>query len=113
MVEVALRLPFAAVIAGLLASSTRALRVVRAQGVSDHWKEKALTAYARTTFLSSIRLAGLLFVIIAMAGILIFVFELMHEDFPDFIFDWRGIGFSIIFASVYFKARKSLFHGQL
>ena len=113
LVELALRLPFAAVVAAVSKSSARAVRVVRAKAVSDHWKEKALAAYARTTFLSSMKLAALLAVLLTFAAVLVVALEQVSGGFQSFILGWRGIGFSIVFASFYLMARKAILHGRL
>ena len=113
LVELALRLPFADVVAGVSKSGGRAVRVVRAKAVSDHWKEKALAAYAQTTFLSSIKLAGLLVVLLTIAAVLVAALEQISGGFQSFILGWRGIGFSIVFASLYLTVRKLIVHGRL
>lgn len=113
LVELALRLPFAAAVAGMSRSGGKAIRVIRAKAVSDHWKEKALAAYAQVTFLSSIKLAGLLVVLLAVAMVLAVTFEQVSRGFQSFILGWRGIAFSIVLASLYLKVRKSIVHGRL
>ena len=113
LVEFALRLPFAAVVAAVSKTGGRAFRVVRAKTVSDHWKEKALAAYAQTTFFSSIKLAGLLVVLLTIAAVLVVALEQISGGFQNFILGWRGIVFSIVFASFYMTVRKSILHGRL
>ena len=108
LVEVALRLPFGAAIAGVRTASGKALRVVVAKAVSDHWKEKAMGAYARMTFVSSIKLAAVLVVVLLVAATLVVAFDLAFGGFQDFILGWRGIGFSVVFATVYFVARRKV-----
>ena len=44
--EIALRLPLVTSVATMSATAGRALRVMRAPRVSDHWKERILPAYA-------------------------------------------------------------------
>ncbi len=113
LLELALRLPFTDVVAGVSKSSGGAVRVVRAKAVSDHWKEKALAAYAQATFLSSIKLAGLLIVLLTIAAVLVVALEQISGGFQSFILGWRGISFSIVFASFYLTVRKSILHGRL
>ncbi len=112
LVEFAVRLPFADVIAGVSRSGKKAIRVVRAKAISDHWKEKALGAYARTTFISSIKLAGLLVVLLGIATAVVAAFDQVSGGFQSFILGWLGIAFSVVFASLYFVARKSVVHGR-
>lgn len=108
LVETALRLPFGASAAGVARAGAKAIRVVRAKAISDHWKEKALAAYAKATFLSSLRLAVLLAVFLAIAAVLVLVFDRISGGFQDFILGWLGIGFTIVFASLYYTLRKRL-----
>lgn len=113
LIELALRLPFPAVISGVSRSGSKAVRVVRAKAVSDHWKEKALAAYAQTTFLSTLKLAGLLIIVIGIATAVVVILDYAFNGFQKFILSWRGIGFSVIFASLYFTVRRSLVLGRI
>ena len=113
LAELALRLPFAAAVSGLARSGGKAVRVVRAKAVSDHWKEKALAAYAQTTFLSSIKLAGLLAILLAVAAVLVGAIEQVFGGYQIFILGWRGIASGILFASLYLAVRKEIVRGRL
>lgn len=112
LVELALRLPFASTISEVIRSIEKAFHVIRAKAVSDHWKEKALAAYAQITFFSSIKLAGLLVVLLTIAAGLVVALGQISGGFESFILGWRGISFSIVFASLYFKVRSTV-HGRL
>lgn len=113
LVEAAIRLPFQTTIAGVSRSGRRALRVMQASTVSDHWKEKAMAAYARTTFLSSLGLAGLLLVLLIPAALMVGVLDRVSEGFQSFLFGWRGIGLSVVFALTYLMLRSAILHGRL
>lgn len=113
LAELVLRLPFGAAVIDVSRSGRKAVHVVRTKAVSDHWKEKALAAYAQTTFLSSIKLAGLLTVLFTVAVVLVVAFEQSSRGFNRFIVSWHGIGFSVIFASLYLTARKSIVRGRI
>jgi hypothetical protein len=113
LVELALRLPFASIVTGLTRSGGKAVHVVRAKAVSDHWKEKALGSYAQTTFVSSIKLAGLLLVLFAIAALVVVALDQFADGFQGFILGWRGIGFSIVAASVYLTLRNAIVRGRL
>lgn len=113
LIELTLRLPFATAVVGASRSAGRAVRVVRAKAVSDHWKEKALATYARTTFLSSLKLAGLMAILLTVAVVLVAVFEQGSSGFQGFILGWRGIGSGVVFTGLYSAARRSIVHGRL
>lgn len=112
LVELALLLPIAAIVARLARSGGKAVHVVRTKAVSDHGKEKALAAYAQTTFVSSIKLAGLLLVLYGIAARVVAP-EQLADGFRGFILGWRGIGFSIVAASVYLTLRNAIVRGRL
>ncbi|GAB5467241.1 MAG: hypothetical protein Kilf2KO_02710 [Rhodospirillales bacterium] len=113
LVELCLRLPFGPVLSRLVRSSSRALHVVRAKAVSDHWKEKAMAAYARTTFASTFKLALLLGLLLAVATGLVLALERIAPGFEAFILSWLGIGVSVVFACLYVGLRKSLLRDRL
>src|SRR5690606_24750774 len=113
LVELALRLPFASAVATAGRSSTRALHVVRAKAISDHWKEKAMAAYARSTFLASVQLVSLLAILFGTAFLLVVALERVSGGFQGFILGWRGIAFSVAVASLYVVARRALARGGL
>ncbi|MEM7025993.1 MAG: hypothetical protein AAF637_25940 [Pseudomonadota bacterium] len=113
LVELALRLPFTAVVRILGRSSNRALHTLRAKSVSDHWKEKAMGAYARTTFLMSLKLASLLVLLLGVAVIAIVGLEQIFKGFQGFIVGWQGLGFSVVVASLYLTVRGKLLHGRV
>jgi hypothetical protein len=84
-----------------------------AKAVSDHWKEKAMGAYAQETFVCSIKIAGLLAAVLAVAAGLVWTFEQGFNGFQNFILGWRGLGFSIVVASIYLLARRLITLGRL
>lgn len=113
LVELALRLPFGEAVMDAHRCGRRAVRIVFARSISDHWKERALAAYARTTFLTSIRLAGLLLALLGAAAGLVVLLEQISPTFRSFILDWRNVGFSFLVAGLYLRVRRSLVNGPL
>ena len=102
LVEIALRLPFADALAAVTRSSGRAARVVASKRISDHWKEKAMGAYARATFGGTLRLAALILAVFGPAAVLVVAAEqLGAAGFSAFLFSWAGLGFTLIFACFY------------
>jgi hypothetical protein len=111
LVEVALRLPFLPVLRALSRASGKAVQVIRTSAISDHWKEKAVAAYARITFLSTLQLAGFLVVLLGPAVVVVIAFDHVWSGFEDFILGWLGIGCSVVAATGYYWLRKVLFVG--
>lgn len=65
--ELALRLPLGRATRAILAPNRKALWVLRAPGISDHWKERAMLAYARRSLTASAGFAGWVAVLIGAA----------------------------------------------
>lgn len=102
LVEIALRLPFGPALGAVSRSSQRAARVVRSRQISDHWKEKAMGAYARATFGGTLKLAVLVAAVFGPAAVLVLAAEhLGAKGFSAFLFSWAGLGFTLIFACIY------------
>ncbi|RVU34034.1 hypothetical protein EOI86_23220 [Hwanghaeella grinnelliae] len=111
LVEVVMALPFLPPLRRLSNSSQSALRTVMAKSVSDHWKEKAMAAYAQRTFGASLKIAFLLAVVLSIAGLLVVGFDWVFSGFQSFILTWIGIAASVVAASLYVWVRKAIFHG--
>lgn len=111
LVELVLHLPFAEPLKKLGSYSKRSLRVVTVKGVSDHWKEKAMLAYAGKTFVASMKVAGLLGLVLGIAAVLVIGIGLLLDGFQAFVLSWTGLGLSIIVASLYLVARKAILDG--
>lgn len=106
LVELLLRLPFSAPVRAVARSGQRAMRVVASKAISDHWKEKAMAAYARQTFVSSLRIAVLLAIVLGVATALVLGLEQLSGGFQAFFLSGTGIAFSIVAASAYAWARR-------
>jgi len=113
LVELIVRLPFRRALSGLHHASDRALWTLRARAVSDHWKERAMGAYARSAFLSTMRLALLLLIVAAVLAALVTVMELGFHGFQGFLLGWQGIAGTIVLASVYVIMRRVVLRGRL
>ena len=111
LVELVLRLPFLDPLRALRWSSNRAMRVVTAKAVSDHWKERAMGAYARKTFVASVKIAGLLAVVLGAATLLVLALDRLSEGFQAFVLSWAGLGSSVVVSSLYVVARRAVIRG--
>lgn len=111
LVEAMVRMPLARPLRRLVRTSTRAVHVVTATAVSDHWKEKAMRSYARATFTSTIQIAGCFALWLGLAAALVIGFEHLSSNFRDFLLSWVGIGFSLIVGGAYAVARRGLVRG--
>ncbi len=101
-------MPLVAVIGEIRTVSGKALHILTAKSVSDHWKEKVMLAYARSLFTSTIKLGVFLVIIGIVAFLLILGFDFLGATVGDFIVSWIGILFSILVAIIYLRIRKFL-----
>lgn len=108
VVEIALRLPLAAIAARAQATATKALRTMRAPGVSDHWKERVMLAYAATMLGCTLRLAAMLALIFGVVGLLALGFEMVAPGFGEFLLGLTGLALSLVFATAYVSLRRRL-----
>ncbi|MEM7526719.1 MAG: hypothetical protein AAF416_03450 [Pseudomonadota bacterium] len=111
LAETALRLPFIGAARQVTHNGQRALKTVQAAKVSDHWKEKALGAYAKGTFLATMKLAGLIGVIVVLALAGSFALEPISEGFGAFLLAPEGLVVGLVAATVYILARQRLLRG--
>ena len=106
LVEFAIRLPFPRIISEISIVSRKAIHILGAKSISDHWKEKVMLVYARCLFTSTIKLAGFLIAVIGLASMLIFVSDYFGAKVGGFIISWGGVLFTIVVATIYFSIRK-------
>lgn len=106
LVEIALRLPLGDVVADVLKTVGRSMKVVGAPRISDHWKEKAMGAYARATFVGTGRLALLLGLLIGIAVAAVLGFDRVRPGFLDFMLGWGGIAATLLFATLWYMVRR-------
>jgi hypothetical protein len=110
LVEIAVRLPFAPVMADVSRTGVRSMRVLRSSRISDHWKEKVMLAYSGRMFRASMRLAGILIVLFGIAALIVWGFDAISGGFFHFMLSWQGILATLVLASLYFVARKRIVH---
>lgn len=108
LVELLRRLPLGSIMSAILDTVGRSVRVVGAPRISDHWKEKAMGAYARATFRETARLGLVLALVVGVAVAMVVGFDRLWPGFQDFMLGWVGIGWTLIFATAWFLLRKRL-----
>lgn len=106
LVELIIRLPFRSVLSTAETITRKALHTLGAKSVSDHWKEKALLAYAATLFASSMKLFGLILIVGLIVALSTWVSDFFGYELGHFLFSWTGILFSSVVATTYFIMRK-------
>ncbi len=113
LVETALRLPFGQALSGAVRTGERARRVLASRRISEHWKEKAIGAYAGrlmgTTFALAAMIAGLAGGFIAGA----YAVDTMKAGTFGFLLAWPGIIYCTAIASAWLIARRRKSHAGL
>ncbi|MGR3762394.1 hypothetical protein ACUXV3_20010 (plasmid) [Roseobacteraceae bacterium NS-SX3] len=108
LTELFLRLPLVAAARSVLDTSRRAARVMRARAISDHWKEKAVQAYAGLMLKAGLRLlAGLGAVALAGAGLAALA-EVLVPGTAAALLSGPGLLVSAAAAAGYLAARRQL-----
>lgn len=113
LVEIARRLPFPAAARSLSHATARALRTAGARHASDHWKQKAMTGYARATLAATLRLAVMLAVLLSLAAALGWMFGGVAPGFTAFLLSWTGGGFTLAMACLYAFIRRGAAGGRI
>ena len=103
-IEVLIRLNFLSYPNSILKVTKRVTFVISKNNISDHWKEKAIPAYAFKIMKYSIQI--LLILLLVMS--LFFITDFFYKHFLAFTFSLIGIIESIVFAFGYIYIR-SLF----
>lgn len=107
IVELVLRLPFAKSLTTLLSCIHKVVPVLKV-AASDHWKEKAMCAYARRTFLASGALAALLALALGAAALLVLIIGHFLQGFESFFLSWYGLGACAAAATLYVLLRNAV-----
>ena len=102
-VEVFIRLNLLSHLDLILKMTKRVTYVITKSNISDHWKEKAIPAYALRIMKYSLQILLILFLIIS----LFFISDYFFKDFLAFTFSLIGIIESMVFAFGYVYLRKS------
>jgi len=110
LTELLLRLPLREQVSVAARVASRAQHTMMARRISDHWKERALLAYAGKLFRNTLSLAVTLGLFFGIAATLILLADVAGVVERNFIFGWKGIAYSIVFATLYASTRKRFAH---
>ncbi|MEZ5830568.1 MAG: hypothetical protein R3D05_05275 [Dongiaceae bacterium] len=103
--ELASHLPFKAMTARFAGILPRAIRTIRNERVSDHWKEKALLKLARRSLTSSVCIGGSIFCIVAVFIGIVGLLSLVDPPLWDFAMSVAGIVAASVAAVLYLTVR--------
>ena len=104
-IELFIRSDFKISLGSLKAFSKKAIKIIKSENISDHWKEKIIPFYAISMFKYSIKS---FFIISMIVGVFILPSFLIN-DFIYFSMSLFGIIESIGFCVVYLKIKSIVF----
>ncbi|MDU8928863.1 sulfotransferase [Alisedimentitalea sp. MJ-SS2] len=101
LVQVALRLPLARAAGAIAGPSLRSVAVMRARGISDHWKERAMKLYAWRTLKG---VAGFTALLALLAFLAVGAGLLIASAVPGFVafsLGWQGLAVTLVAATLW------------
>jgi hypothetical protein len=104
--ELLLRLRMGDKIRRLRLVARKTQSTLKSNSISDHWKERALLAYAGRIFSLSIQSFALLLAALSPFGAFIALGYWLGADAWTFLLDYRSIAATILIASVYLMVRR-------
>ncbi|MDQ2091596.1 sulfotransferase [Marimonas arenosa] len=108
LVQIALRLPLGQAIGAITGPSLRSVAVLRARGISDHWKERAMKLYAWRTLKGVAWFTAQLLLLAAVALGIGAVIAAVVPGFVDFSIGFQGIVVTLVVAVLWLWVLKAL-----
>jgi len=106
LVEVFDRLPLLQTARSIATVARKSIRVISSNAISDHWKEKAVTAYSLAMMKHTAMALGMLILFLGIVGIAIVAGRVVSLDLHAFLITWQGVVYSVLVAAVYAKVRR-------
>ncbi|MCS6987477.1 MAG: sulfotransferase [Sphingomonadaceae bacterium] len=106
LVELVRCLPLGHAATSTLETVGRSLQLVGNPRISDHWKERALAAYARVTLQGVARIGLMLALVLGVATLLVLGVERLAPGFLRFMLGWGGIAATLVLASLWAVGRR-------
>jgi len=105
-VELALRLPLLTPAGRIAATSQKALRMMANGAVSDHWKERAMLAYAGRTFAAVGLFVLALAALLGALAVIALSIDVIAPGFSAFLVSLPGLGLTLVAATVWMLVRR-------
>lgn len=110
LVELALRMRIPDVVGRIVGPSRRSVAVMRACGISDHWKERAMLLYARRTLSGALTLATYLGLLGGTGYVMVVAADAVLPGFFQFLLATSGVVWASLVAFAYLALRRKLAH---
>jgi hypothetical protein len=99
-------MPIAQSAAQTLGSCAQARRVILSRGISDHWKEKVMPAYALRMGRQSLVLTFYFAILVAVTAAVLWITKRILPDATAFIDSAHGLAFGFLVSILYFMVRR-------
>ena len=113
VVELFMAVPLLSTARAMSSSLHKSLNVLRAPGISDHWKEKALRAYAFSSMGSSLALLAMFIGLFIVCGLAFhFTGSLLQPGFDSAAaaLELRYVAGMIVMSALYWLLRRRFLH---
>jgi len=80
-------------------------KTILSKNISDHWKEKSLLKYSQQLVIHSMRVLGILLLIL----LLYFIISFLYQPFSNFLISIHGIIETTIIALIYIYLKKLIY----
>lgn len=106
--ELFIRLPILNTVRQSTMIASKSATLIRADKISDHWKERALPAYSGALFMHTLRLAAMLVAAFAPVIVALLIAPLFDAPLMGLFVSWPGVTVSIVVAAIYVFVRMRL-----
>lgn len=103
--ELFIRLPIIASVKGAAGFASKSATIIRAERISDHWKERVLLAYSQRLFTQTLRLALLIVTAFSPVFVALAVAAVVGAPLLSLLVSLQGVCLSLAAALVYAFAR--------
>ena len=103
-----MKLPFLSTLKDFTTVSRKALAVIMAKSISDHWKELILPSYSLQMMRCSMKLLFYLIVVGAFVIVMDFICQTLGIPLIDALSTWSGLATSLLISVVYILLYRAL-----
>lgn len=106
--ELFMRLPIIINVRRSSQIAAKSATLIRADKISDHWKERVLPAYAGALFVQTLKLAMMTVLAFAPVAVALAIAPLLNAPLLSLLVSFQGIALSVATAAIYAFVRMRL-----
>ena len=106
--ELFMRLPIITTVRRSSQIAAKSATLIRADKISDHWKERVLPAYAGALFMQTLKLTGMTLLAFAPVVVALAISPLLDAALMSLLMSFPGVALSIAAAAIYAFVRMRL-----